>query len=70
MNERLENIKTIKELILKELENCQDEGVYPNLCNMMSMKNGIDKVLSLALNIITREGVSVQTALGQIESSY
>jgi len=69
-NERLDNISEIKSLILEELEKCKDEYVYPNLCGIKKEKNGIDLILSLSLNIIAKEGVSVQNALGQIESNY
>ena len=69
-NERLDNISEIKSLILEELEKCKDEYVYPNLCSIKKEKNGVDLILSLTLKIITKEGVSVQNALGQIESNY
>lgn len=55
-------------LINEELKNCSDD-VYPNLCRMKATSMGVDKIHAMALKVITETGMSVGSALAQLESS-
>jgi len=61
---RIKFRKTINE----ELKKCS-EGLYPNLCQMRTTEMGKNKIYNLVLNIISKDTMSIRSALAQVESS-
>lgn len=66
---KTELVKKVISLIDQELrENCTDD-VYPTLCRLKSTERGKETIHQAALKIIAETGMSVGSALAQLESS-
>ena len=61
-------VEKVVSLINEELKNCSDD-VYPTLCRMKATSMGLKKIHAMTLKIITETGMSVGSALAQLESS-
>tara|TARA_B110000858_G_C17550876_1_gene357995 strand:+ start:264 stop:470 length:207 start_codon:yes stop_codon:yes gene_type:complete len=60
----------LKDLIDKYLTDCEDSGIYPNICNLKSDKNGKAKIYEMVVKLCLTEEFTIGQALAQIESSY
>ncbi len=60
--------KKLEALIVKELGNCT-EDVYPALCKIKDSSMGVGKIQRMAIKVIADSGMSVQSALAQLDSS-
>lgn len=56
----------LRRQIREQLSRCR-QGETPNLCREAGTTEGYRKVEALAIGIVAREGVSVTTALANIE---
>jgi hypothetical protein len=66
---KTELVKKVISLIDQELrENCTDD-VYPTLCRLKATPQGIETIHQSAIKIIAETGMSVGSALAQLESS-
>lgn len=66
---KTELVKKVILLIDQELkENCTDD-VYPTLCRLKATQSGTETIHQAALKIIAETGMSVGSALAQLESS-
>jgi len=64
----MENLdKTLKLMIDKELENC-NEVLYPNICRLQNSKIGRDNIYNLVRGIIAVNPMDIRSALAQVES--
>jgi hypothetical protein len=63
-------IQELKDLIDKYLIDCENSGIYPNLCNLKADKNGKSKIYEMVLKLCLNEEFTIGQALAQIESSY
>jgi hypothetical protein len=59
----------IVQLIDAELINCSDD-VYPELCQLKSTSMGKEKIYAMTIKIIAESGMSIGSALAQLESSF
>jgi hypothetical protein len=65
MNEVEEKIIKI---IDEEINKCGDK-IYPSICSIKDQPEGRNKIIQMVLNLIRVSGMSVQSAIAQIESS-
>lgn len=65
---KTEDEKEIEKIIDEEISKCS-ERVYPNICQIKDSKQGREKIFELCMNIIYESGMSVKSALAQVESS-
>ena len=65
---RTKEEKEIAEIIDSEIERCSTR-IYPNICQIKDSESGRNKVFDMTLNVIAETGMSVRSALAQVESS-
>lgn len=60
--------KQIRSIINSEIDKC-NQHIYPNVCEIRDSNVGREKIQSLTLNLIKESGMSVKSALAQVDSS-
>jgi hypothetical protein len=60
--------KQIRTIISNEIDKC-NLHIYPNVCEIRDSKVGVEKIQTLTLNLIKETGMSVKSALAQVDSS-
>jgi len=50
------------------VRNCKD-SLYPNICRMRNTKNGEERIFRAILDICSKTGMPIESAVAQYESS-
>lgn len=62
---KLELIKAID----WELKNCDESGIYPNLCGIKKTEGGLTRIQEQVIVLVADEGMRIDSALAQLEST-
>ena len=68
--EKEQIVNDIKAIIGDELSNCVLSGKYPQLCSIASVVNGYNRIETQVIALMEETGISVRSALAQVESTY
>lgn len=52
-----------------EIGNCKESGLYPNICAYIQTEAGYNRLRDRILSMVANEGMRIDSALAQVEST-
>ena len=70
LKKKMKNIKQkIYDDIHWEIRNCKESGVYPNICQFIQTEAGYNRLRERIYLMVANEGLRIDSALAQMEST-
>jgi len=52
-----------------EIGNCQESGIYPNICSIIGSEAGKRLVYDEVIRMVTEEGLRIDSSIAQLETT-